>query len=85
MACGRMVITDRLHKDTLLDTLFTDGEDIIYYDDILDCAGKIAYYNQHTEERKHIAWNGYQKVMQNHTQVQRVDLIIEQWKNYQSV
>lgn len=85
MACGRMVITDRLHKDTLLDTLFTDGEDIIYYDDILDCAQKIAYYNQHTEERKHIAWNGYQKVIQNHTQVQRVDLIIEQWKSYRSL
>jgi len=84
MACGRMVITDRLHKDTLLDTLFTDGEDIIYYDDILNCAQKIAYYNQHTEERKHIALNGYRKVIQNHTQVQRVDLIIEQWKNFQS-
>jgi len=84
MACYKMVITDRLHKDTLLDTLFTDGEDIIYYDNLQDCAEKIAYYNQHPEEREIIAYNGYEKVISNHTQIQRVDLIIERWKNYQS-
>lgn len=84
MACGKMVITDRLHKDTLLEKLFTDGEDIVLYDDLQDCAEKIAYYNQHPEERNRIAANGYEKVMQNHTQTQRVDLIIEQWENFRS-
>ena len=84
MACGRMVITDRLHKDTLLENLFTDGEDIVLYDDLQDCAEKISYYNQHPEERNRIALNGYEKVMQNHTQTQRVDLIIEQWEKFQS-
>ncbi len=84
MACGRMIITDRLHKDTLLENLFIDGEDIVLYDDLQDCAEKISYYNQHPEERNRIAANGYEKVMQNHTQIQRVDLIIEQWENFRS-
>lgn len=84
MACGKMVITDRLHQDTRLEKLFTDGEDIILYDDLQDCAEKISYYNQHPEERNRIAWNGYEKVMSNHTQIQRVDLIIEQWENFRS-
>jgi glycosyltransferase involved in cell wall biosynthesis len=85
MACSKLVITDRLHKDVCLENLFTEGEDIILYNDIQDCAEKIAYYNNNPEERDRIAWNGYEKVMSNHTQIQRVDLIIEQWKNYQLV
>ncbi len=84
MACGKLVITDRLHKDTLLDTLFIEGEDIVYYNDLQDCAEKIAFYNTHPEEREIIAQNGYLKTLQAHTQVQRVDLIIEKWENYQS-
>jgi len=83
MACGKLVITDRLSQDTLLENLFTDGEDIILYNDLQDCAEKIAYYNTHPEEREIIAHNGYLKVLQAHTQVQRVDLIIDRWKNYQ--
>jgi hypothetical protein len=84
MACGKLVITDRLHKDTLLDTLFVEGEDIICYNDLQDCAEKIAFYNAHPEEREIIAQNGYLKTLQAHTQVQRVDLIIKKWENYQS-
>jgi len=83
MACGKLVITDRLHKDTLLESLFEDGIDIILYDDIQDCAEQIAYYNQNPKERYKIAMNGMNKVLFNHTQVQRVDLIINKWKNYQ--
>lgn len=79
MACGKLVITDKLPKDTLLENLFIDGEDIILYDDLLDCANKIAYYNQNNEEREYIAKNGYNKVLQYHTQKQRVNLIIEKW------
>jgi hypothetical protein len=80
MACGKLVITDKLSKDTLLESLFIGGEDIILYNDLLDCANKIAYYNEHNEERERIAKNGYNKVLQHHTQKQRVDLIIEKWK-----
>lgn len=80
MACGKLVITDKLPKDTLLENLFIDREDIILYNDLLDCANKIAYYNEHEEERERVAKNGYNKVLQHHTQKQRVNLIIEKWK-----
>ena len=85
MACGKLVITDRLSKETMLENLFVDGEDIILYDDLLDCAEKIAYYNENDNEREFIAQSGYLKVLQAHTQVQRVDIILEQWKNYHSL
>ena len=84
MACGKLVITDRLAEDVELESLFIDGENIILYDDIQDCAEKIAYYNNNPTERKEIAWNGYQKVLNNHTQKQRVDLIIQQYKNFKN-
>jgi len=81
MACGKLVITDRLQKDTLLDTLFKDKEEIIFYDNLQDCAEKIAYYNQNVKECKRIATNGYKKVIKNHTQKHRVDVIIQKWEN----
>ena len=85
MACGKMVITDRLPKEAKLNELFIEGEDIILYDNMFDCIEKINYYNEHTEERERIAYNGMQKVLNNNTQVQVVDKLINEWKNYQSV
>lgn len=84
MACKKLVITDRLSKDTLLENLFIDGEDIILYDGLLDCANKIVYYNENDSEREHIAENGYNKILQYHTQKQRVNKIIEKWINSHS-
>lgn len=83
--CGRLVITDRLPEYTKMNELLIDGEDIIYYDDIVDCIEKINYYAENNEERERIAYNGMQKVLQNHTQIQVVDKLIKLWKNYQSV
>lgn len=84
MACGKMVLCDRLDKSKKLDELFVDGEDIVYYDDMIDCINKMNEYSTDDKERERIAKNGYQKVLKNHTQVQRVDFIIEkynEWKN----
>ena len=84
MACGKMVLCDRLEKSKKLDELFVDGEDIVYYDDMVDCINKMNEYSTDDKERERIAKNGYQKVLKNHTQVQRVDFIIEkynEWKN----
>ena len=86
MACGKMVLCDKLNKSKKLEELFTDGEDIVYYDDIVDCINKINYYNENDEERERIANNGFKKVLENHTQKQRVQFIIEkynEWKNSQ--
>ena len=83
MACGKMVLTDRLDETTGLSEMFIDGEDIVYYDEMFDCIEKINYYNENEEERERIAYNGMAKVIANHTQIQRVDKLIEKWKNYQ--
>ena len=84
MACGKLVITDRLDNSTKLNDLFIENEDIILYDSFEDCVNKINYYYNNLELRNKIANSGKQKVLLNHTQKQRVDLIIEQWKNYRS-
>lgn len=77
MACGKMVITDRLPLATKIHELFADGESIVYYDSAEDAIEKIRYYASHDDERLAIAKNGYDKVMANHTTVQRVNVFEE--------
>ena len=85
MACGKLVLTDRLAEETGLSEMFIEGEDIVYYDEMFDCIEKMNYYNENEEERERIAHNGMMKVLHNYTQIQVVDKLIEKWKNYQSV
>jgi glycosyltransferase involved in cell wall biosynthesis len=75
MACGKMVITDRLPEQTRMHELFVDGEDLVYYDDWKDAVDKINFYANNDAERIRIAQNGYSKVLKEHTQVQRVDAL----------
>ncbi len=84
MACGKMVLCDRLDKSKKLDELFEDGKDIVYYDDIIDCIYKMNNYSGNDAERERIAANGYNKVMENHTQKQRVEFIINKYKEWKS-
>lgn len=74
MACGKMVITDRLPVETKLHEFFTEGEDIVYYDSAEDAVEKIRHYASHDEERARVALNGYNKVMAYHTVARRVDV-----------
>jgi hypothetical protein len=83
MACGKLVIADRLDDSTEINNLFVENTDIVYYSDLNECVEKINYYYNNDKLRLTIAQNGMQKVLQNHTQKQRVDTILEQWKNYQ--
>lgn len=73
MACGKMVITDRLPIETKLHELFIEDKDIVYYSDAQDAIDKIRYYASNDVERQKIALNGYSKVMAYHTTKQRVD------------
>ena len=82
MACGKLILTDRLDVSRGLEELFIDGEDIILYNDMFDCIEKMNYYNENEEERERIAHNGMMKVLHNYTQVQVVDKLIEQFKKY---
>lgn len=82
MACGKLVITDRLPKETKIDELFTENVDIVYYDTMSDCISKINYYLWNHKARKEIAERGHRKVIENHTQKQRVDLIIQEYEKW---
>jgi len=82
MACGKLVITDRLHSNTKLSSLFIEREDIVFYNDVNDFADKINYYAEHSEEREAIAKSGMNKVLKHFTQVNVVNQIIEQWENF---
>jgi hypothetical protein len=77
MACGKMVLTDRLNDNKKLNELFKENEEIVFYDNIVDCIEKINYYNENKEERERIAYNGYQKVINNFSQKQVVNKLIE--------
>ena len=82
MACGKLVLCDRLEKSKKLDELFVDGEDIVYYDDMADCINKMNKYSEDEAERNRIAQNGYKKVLENHTQKQRVKFIIDKYTKW---
>ena len=82
MACGKLVLCDRLEKSKKLDELFVDGEDIVYYDDMVDCINKMNKYSEDEAERNRIAQNGYKKVLENHTQKQRVKFIIDKYTKW---
>ena len=84
MACGSLVLTDRLPEHTRINDLFIEDQDIVYYDDINSCISKINYYLYNWKERNRIAENSRQKTLQNHTQVQRVDLIINEYNKWRS-
>lgn len=73
MACGRMVLTDRLPECTRMHELFVDGEDIVYYNSAEDAIDKINYYTSHPEERERIARNGAAKIAAAHTIGHRVN------------
>ena len=77
MACGKMVITDRLPNETKFSEMFIDGQDIIYYDSPGDAINKIKFYAANDEERERIARNGFNKFMVNHTVEKRVDSIFQ--------
>ena len=82
MACGKMVLTDKLDVSRGLEELFVDGEDIVLYNDMFDCIEKMNYYNENEVERERIAHNGMMKVLHNYTQIQVVDKLIEKFKKY---
>ena len=77
MACGKMVLTDRLESYRDMDKLFVEGEEIVYYDDAQDAIDKIRYYTENPVERDRIAAAGHARVMRDHTVKARVDQLLE--------
>jgi hypothetical protein len=84
MACGKLVLTDRLDVAKGLEELFIDGEEIVLYNDMFDCIEKMNYYNENDEERERIAYNGMAKVIANYTQIQIVNKLIKKYENFRT-
>ncbi len=84
MACGKLVITDRLSENTRIGELFEEGKEIVFYDDVPDLISKINYYlcPEGERGREYIATNSYNKVITSHTQVNRVDSIINSYNKW---
>lgn len=84
MACGKLVITDKLPEHTKINDLFVENEDIVYYTNLGDCVSKINYYlsEEGKGEALRIADNGFKKVLSNHTQVQRVESILKKYSEW---
>jgi len=79
--CGRLVLTDRLPEETKMEEMLEDKKHVVYYDSMEDCIEKINYYGEHSEERELIAKQGREKILNNYTQVQVVDKLIEAFIN----
>lgn len=60
-----------------LPLFFKEGEDLVCFDGIEDMREKAGYYLKHEEERKQIAENGYRKVKEYHSYVNRIQTMLE--------
>lgn len=63
MGAGGFLLTN--YQEDFLD-YFIPGEDFVYYESTEDLIDKIHYLLEHDKERKEIAYNGYEKVKNNH-------------------
>ncbi len=73
MACGAFVLCDR-QRDVF--SLFTDGVDLVGFDDADDMVKKIDFYLAHPEERDKIAETGRKNVIENHTYRHRIEQLL---------
>lgn len=64
-----------------LPLFFKEGEDLVCFDGIEDMREKAGYYLKHEEERKQIAENGYRKVKEYHSYVNRIQTMLEILRN----
>lgn len=75
---GVMQISD---GGTYLSTFYKVGEEVVGYKNVDDLVDKIRYYLGHDEERRHIALNGYRRVVMDHrfrSRMQQAGEMIEQ-------
>ena len=77
MACGAMVITDRISAAAGLTDLFIEDKEIVLYSTKEEALEKIRYYLAMPKEREQIAWAGCTKTLNYHTSDAIVKKIIK--------
>ena len=75
MASGSMLVTDRIHNG--LSDLFTEGKDLICYENDDEMIASITHYLEYNDEREEIAGQGNRNVMLNHTYDHRAQQILD--------
>lgn len=75
LGCGGFLLTNYQND---LNECFTIGEDLVIYTSPDDLLNKCEYYLSHEKERKGIAENGYQKVLNNYTYEKQIEKILAQ-------
>ena len=74
LGCGGFLLTNYQAE---IPYYFKEGEDLVCFDSLEDLCEKVGYYLEHEEERKRIAWNGYRKVREKHTYIERIHTILD--------
>ena len=74
LGCGGFLLTNYQAE---IPYYFKDGEDLVCFDGLEDLCEKVGYYLEHEEERKRIAWNGYRKVREKHSYIERIRTILD--------
>lgn len=74
LGCGGFLLTNYQAE---IPYYFKEGEDLVCFDGLEDLCEKVGYYLEHEEERKRIAWNGYHKVREKHSYIERIHTILD--------
>lgn len=74
LGCGGFLLTNYQAE---IPYYFKEGEDLVCFDGLEDLCEKVGYYLEHEEERKRIAWNGYCKVREKHSYIERIHTILD--------
>ena len=75
LACGSLLLTDRLSANTGMAELFEDGKHLVCYGEE-DLEERARYYLDHEEEAKRIAAAGRSEVLARHTYGHRADTLL---------
>ena len=74
LGCGGFLLTNYQAE---IPYYFKEGEELVCFDSLEDLCEKVGYYLEHEEERKRIAWNGYRKVREKHSYIERIRTILD--------
>lgn len=74
LGCGGFLLTNYQAE---IPYYFEEGEDLVCFDGLEDLCEKVGYYLEHEEERKRVAWNGYRKVREKHSYIERIRTILD--------
>ncbi len=74
LGCGGFLLTNYQAE---IPYYFKEGDDLVCFDSLEDLCEKVGYYLEHEEERKRIAWNGYRKVREKHSYIERIRTILD--------